>query len=503
MKKRSNAYWAKRAVALEAEIQNNATAAAEEIKRIYKRAIKNINADIQAVFNEYARFNAIDEEVARELIDNAERDLQYKELKELLEEVKDDEELAAEVRQRINAQAYGARINRLEAVKTRIYVAIKKAGAAEAAKHKAVHDATIKRAYYTTITDTAKGIDCGIDFSLLNKRAIDKMQNKKWLGSNYSARIWNNNDSFINSLQRTIEDGITSGHSIERMARQLEEYVKDTGGSINYTTERLVRTETAHFMAEGQAAAYEEIGAESYRVVAALSERTCEVCGRLDGSEFRMSDRAPGINYPPIHPNCRCTTIAGGNLPKKRIARDPIDNSTYKVDGSVTHEQWKNGLTSEQKEAIEQNVKQRRKAAADRKQYERYKNVLGAENIPKTLDKFIDVKYNDGDKYAELKGWYRANNRYLQKKLNYILPTGEKNFIPEKAIFTNIKTIAGKSSPTVLRDRERLSCVYGGEKSEWKKRAGKIESSKYMFDVHWYELNGRQYEAKLVNRKDK
>lgn len=43
--------------------------------------------------------------------------------------------------------------------------------------------------------------------------------------------------------------------------------------------------------------------------MAAVNERTCDTCGALDGRRFKVDDAEPGVNYPPIHPNCRCTTV--------------------------------------------------------------------------------------------------------------------------------------------------------------------------------------------------
>ena len=83
---------------------------------------------------------------------------------------------------------------------------------------------------------------------------------------------------------RLIEDGIISGHSVSRMTHKLIDYVKDTApGGIRTSAETLVRSETAHFMNQGQKMAYEEIGIKQYRFVAALSELTCDRCGSLDG----------------------------------------------------------------------------------------------------------------------------------------------------------------------------------------------------------------------------
>lgn len=50
---------------------------------------------------------------------------------------------------------------------------------------------------------------------------------------------------------------------------------------------------------------------------------------------------------------------------------------------------------------------------------------------------------------------------------------------------------------------ERLINEYGGKESDWNKMAGKVESAKYIFDVHWYEKSYNQYETKLKFKKVK
>lgn len=80
---------------------------------------------------------------------------------------------------------------------------------------------------------------------------------------------------------------------------------------------------------------------------------------------------------------------------------------------------------------------------------------------------------------------------------------GEKLFIPTNSKLESVRTIAGSGSKTELRVAERLAHDYGGNAADWKKKVGKIESDKYIFDVHWYELNGRQYKAKIKTRRDK
>ena len=43
--------------------------------------------------------------------------------------------------------------------------------------------------------------------------------------------------------------------------------------------------------------------------------------------------------------------------------------------------------------------KMARNKASDKKQFEEYRNVVGRENMPKSLDKFQEIKYNNIDEY--------------------------------------------------------------------------------------------------------
>ena len=48
-----------------------------------------------------------------------------------------------------------------------------------------------------------------------------------------------------------------------------------------------------------------------------------------------------------------------------------------------------------------------------------------------------------------------------------------------------------------------FSKKFGGKPEDWSKFVGKITSDKYIFDVHWYERNGRMYRPKIKMMKGK
>ena len=348
---KSKAYWVQRAVEVETYLQSQADSVKDGVIKAYERAIRNINGDIEKTFKAYISTD-IPEKEARRLMSIADSDKQYEELLELYDET-DDKTVKKEILNRINAQSYGARISRLEGLKRNVYIYFRHVANEAIKEQKKLYDSAVKTAYYTNIFDTAQGLNCGIDFSLVPQRAVDKVLSEPWHGHNYSERIWIHNDRFIRAVGQTIEDGIISGHSVSRMTDKLIDYVKDTApGGIRTSAETLVRSETAHFMNQGQRMAYEEIGIKQYRFVAALSELTCDTCGNLDGSVFDTDKAVEGENFPPIHPRCRCVTVMADVNLSSRIARDPLTGENYKVDGNMTFNEWKSGLTDEQRNAL-------------------------------------------------------------------------------------------------------------------------------------------------------
>ena len=89
---------------------------------------------------------------------------------------------------------------------------------------------------------------------------------------------------------------------------------------------------------------YNEIGIKKYKYVATLDSRTSELCRELDGKEFEVSKAQTGVNYPPMHPRCRSTTISVIDKTDysrlKRSARDENGEIQY-VPKSMTYKEWK------------------------------------------------------------------------------------------------------------------------------------------------------------------
>ena len=88
----------------------------------------------------------------------------------------------------------------------------------------------------------------------------------------------------------------------------------------------------------------------------------------------------------------------------------------------------------------------------------------------------------------------------LGKKLTFIDNNGTQAFIPKDSEITNIVEIAGENSKE-FRNAGKYTKLYGGKNNDWSKRVGKIESDKYIFDIHWVQSkNGILCDWKIKNK---
>lgn len=243
---------------------------------------------------------------------------------------------------------------------------------------------------------------------------------------------------------------------------------------------------------------------------------TCKICAPLEGRVYSKSGKDP--NFPPlaaafgkidpdgpedltnsylnIHPGCFHVLTAWTPMGRsEKEIKEIQDFSSFEKNPPT-----KDPRTQRQIEAYRKKETARANWLRDYRQWERYKIALGDE-MPKTFETFQKHKKLNDNKYKEWKQNYKKRF-YLQNRLDYNID-GDNSFIPTEATFKTVRTIAGKGSKTVFRNAQRYVDKYGGTIDDWSKKVGKVESDKYIFDIHWYEKDGIQYDAKIKNRKEK
>lgn len=142
-------------------------------------------------------------------------------------------------------------------------------------------------------------------------------------------------------LHEVLMQGIRAGKSPDVIGRDLAKASEDMRPYRARALARTVITESASIT---EAETIKAAGLEDYQYIATLDERTCEVCGRMDGRVFRLEDRESGVNSPPMHINCRCTIACvipakyrSGN--ERRSARNE-KGGWETVPASMTYDEW-------------------------------------------------------------------------------------------------------------------------------------------------------------------
>ena len=404
---KSEEYWNDAALRREIAVQTGTNYTGEEILKLYDEALSDIDTEIQKIKINFQKRFGIDNETAEYFLTQAQQEDNLKTLIKSLEYAPDEQArqdiLAYIRRDGLSVRAYAARKERYEAVKAVIYARIKKVAVKEIEKLSERLQAVYKESYYGVIDDAAKQFDVGINFAILNENAINAAVSTKWHGKQFSQRIWDNTDRLATTAQNLVVKSFMSGEAWSKTADKLA----TTFQVEKYNATRLIHTESSHIHAMADLKAYEDIGAEQYRYLATLDYRTCERCQQWDNMVLPLSEAREGYNYPVLHPLCRCTTTIAVDL-KNRRARDPLTGKNDIVDGSVTYQEWYNSLSDEQKEALKLSKRKDSNKTSDKLQHAKYVKVLGTKEVPRSFDKWQELKYNDSEKYNELKSLYRS-----------------------------------------------------------------------------------------------
>lgn len=280
-----------------ATYHKDSESAVKRINKAYDKAIKDINKDIDRVFYNYKTKSKLTDLEAKELLNSKVTKKELDNIREGINSIQ-DREIKRHMSAQLNANAYKARITRLEALKESININIKKVADVEVIESTKLYTNNIKKAYYSNAFTIQKGLGMGFNIAQMTTSTVQEMLKNVWSGKHYSKRIWGNTDVLIEKLEEVISSGLMSGKSSKLMARELQ----DLTSFGKYATERIIRTETTYISNVAELESYKECGIDKYVFVATLDLRTSKVCREHDGKVYEVSKGVPGSNLPPLHP---------------------------------------------------------------------------------------------------------------------------------------------------------------------------------------------------------
>lgn len=261
--------------------------------------------------------------------------------------------------------------------------------------------------YFRGVFEVQQGMEAGFDFTAPDEKAVRKAVMNAWSKRNFSEAIWGHEKQLSRELRDAVTVGLIRGDGIDQMTKRVTNRLEVSASNAR----RLVRTETAHIHEQAAFDAYRECGITEYQFLATLDRRTSRMCQTLDGKVFKLEDARVGENYPPIHPNCRSTTVPQpGTSVSRRIARG-ADGRNYHVTGNITYEEWYKELPESDRARMRQENKADRSRTADKKQYEQYRAMLG--KALGSYGSFRKKKYGDPAAFKVLQKQYQSE-RYLK-----------------------------------------------------------------------------------------
>lgn len=154
----------------------------------------------------------------------------------------------------------------------------------------------------TVYNETREGIssELGVLFDTTNDFQLRNLLQKTDDGLNYSQRLYRNNSAVAQRINNDIARLLYQQASPTDLKRAL---TRDFNISYN-AADRLFRTEASSFYNSAAEDSYREAGIIEVEWLTEEDDKTCDICGPLDGQRFPI-----GTVHPPGHPNCRCTIL--------------------------------------------------------------------------------------------------------------------------------------------------------------------------------------------------
>lgn len=463
---KNNKYWEKRKAQNMFDYMESAEDTADAISQLYLKSSRYISHEAEAIFEKFMTKHNLSEKEAYSLLNAMDDKSSIEALKNALRDGSEDL-TRSEILARLESPAYQARIERLQQLQNEIDLTMQNVYGQEkdfSTKH---YVDLANESYYKSIFNIQQQVGFSFGFNVIDSNAIDRVINSKWLGGNYSQRIWKNTQALAKDLKEELLINMVTG----RTDREVANIIANKFGQGASNARRLVRTESCHLANQMEMESYEECDIEYYRFVATLDLRTSSECRKLDGKKYKVSEQQPGLNCPPMHPWCRSTTICNIDdedlSQMQRRARNPETGKTETVPATTTYEEWYDKNVANNPKALleEKKVKNTGK---DRKQYESYKKSLGKERVPKDLRTFQDNKYNNSNEFGIMKAQSKGMSYYNKAMEN------------EPEITEHVKTIGKQAGMNMEGLEHRVK-----EKDTF---LGKIERE--------YSPDGNTYEVK-------
>lgn len=332
-------YWTKRKANLIYEQMDKAEKQADKFDKVYKESKAYLDKQINKIFDKFQRDYGLSERDARHVLKNTKDQKDLNELRKVLEARPDDPNIQRLLAD-LDSPAYAYRMKRLERLSADLDSMRESIYHSEKKGSDAFYSDLMKDSYYKATFDLQQQTGLAYSFSDLPETEIKRLQGLKWTGEAYSDRIWSNTGELASSVKDELLVSLMTGRSVRDTSQAIAERFEVGKNKAR----RLVRTESAFFHNQMELLSYEDAEITKYRFVAVLDKRTSHICQEHDNKVYDTDKAVPGVNYPPLHPWCRSTTIAhDDNIDYSKLerrARNPETGKVEYVPADMSYKEW-------------------------------------------------------------------------------------------------------------------------------------------------------------------
>lgn len=286
-------YWQKRQQQLNKAMEKDEEKLKKRLSSYFDTEYRKLEKQIAAYYKQYGTDNVIQYRRLMESLPDADKRLLIEQMDEFAKKYPEYAHLLP-VRESIY------KLNRLEGLQYSVRMQQLEIGAVEneqITEH-------LNRQAMRGANAAAETMGFGKNFYSNNPDITKLFVNVAWTsGENFSERIWQNTEKLANYLNTDIAQGIARGDSYDRLVRQLRQRFGNVSRNDAY---RLIYTEGTYVMAEATMQPFTE-DFEKYRLSTVGDGKVCSICRGVSEETFDIADRQPGVNFPPLHPWCRCT----------------------------------------------------------------------------------------------------------------------------------------------------------------------------------------------------
>nr|DAK49215.1 MAG TPA: minor capsid protein [Caudoviricetes sp.] len=332
-------YWTKRKANLIYEQMDKAEKQADKFDKVYKESKAYLDKQINKIFDKFQRDYGLSERDARHVLKNMKDQKDLNELRKVLEARPDDPNIQRLLAD-LDSPAYAYRMKRLERLSADLDSMRESIYHSEKKGSDAFYSDLMKDSYYKATFDLQQQTGLAYSFSDLPETEIKRLQGLKWTGEAYSDRIWSNTGALASSVKDELLVSLMTGRSVRDTSQAIAERFEVGQNKAR----RLVRTESAFFHNQMELLSYEDAEVTKYKFVAVLDKRTSHICQQHDNKVYNTDEAVPGVNYPPLHPWCRSTTIAHDDdidySKLERRARNPETGKVEYVPADMSYKEW-------------------------------------------------------------------------------------------------------------------------------------------------------------------